>query len=194
MLNSPQRMSPLPAFFFGMFPVATIAVASVTTVALYGLSIIKNNAEVITNIVEDTVKDLPDLIERAPALVDAIGGRRVPGYAENVDVQLNFVMDKRSSGLRPVLAITNNGGEVITMLAVRVAALSKENIPLAEWTEVVATPLSIDDHWRGPLYPGNTRYVRLSGRWRSIPAEMAEGITGAVEIADLRLWEESSTF
>ena len=194
MLNNPQRMSPLTALFFGIFGVGAIGVASVTTVVLYGMSIVKNNAEVITSIVEDTVKDLPDLIEKAPALVDAIGGRRVPGYTENVDVQLNFVMDKRSGGLRPVMAITNNGDEVVTMLAVRVAALSEDNIPLGEWTEVVATPLSIDDNWRGPLYPGSTRYVRLSGRWRSIPADLAEGITGAVEIADIRLWEEGSTF
>lgn len=194
MLNSQQRMSPLTAFCFGVFGVGGIGVASVTAIVLYGMSIVKNNAEVITNIVEDTVKDLPDLIERAPALVDAIGGRRAPGYAQKVDIQLNFVLDKRSSGLRPVMAITNNGSEVVTMLAVRVAALSKDNIPLGEWTEVVATPLSIDDHWRGPLYPGSTRYVRLSGKLRGVSAELVEGITGAVEIADIRLWEEASAF
>jgi hypothetical protein len=187
-------MSPITAFFIGIFGVGAVGVASVTTVVLYGLSIVKNNAEVITSIAEETIKDLPDLIERAPALVDAIGGRRVPGYAEKVDIELNFVLDKRSGSVRPVMSITNTGNEVVTMLAVRVAALGKENIPLHEWTEVVATPLSIDDHWRGPLYPGSTRYVRLSGRWRGLPADMVDKITGAVEISDIRLWEESSAF
>ncbi len=195
MMNTPHRMSPLTAFFLGLFGVGGITIGAATTVVLFGMNVVDKNATVLTGIVENTVADLPEFVERLPGLVDALGGRRVPGYVENLDVRVSFVEDKRSGGLRPVMAVTNNGGEVVSVLAVRVAALDVNNFPIREWTEVVATPLAFDDHhWRGPLLPGNTRHLRLSGGWRSISAEQALGLTGAVEIADIRLEEASESF
>ena len=76
----------------------------------------------------------------------------------------------------------------MSLLAVRVAALSQDSLPLREWTEVVATPIGLCNDWRGPIYPGNTRYVVLGSSWRSFPMERLGQITGAVEISDVRIW------
>ena len=87
-----------------------------------------------------------------------------------------------------MLTITNNGPEVVSLLAVRLAALNENEIPLREWTEIVATPIATCNDWRGPLFPGKKRHVRLSS-WRTTRAKDVSRITGAVEISELRLWQ-----
>ena len=74
-------------------------------------------------------------------------------------------------------------------MAVRVAALNEDQTPIREWTEVVATPLAIDDDWRGPIMPGETRYIVLSSGWRGLSLEDAGKIRGVVEISEMRIWE-----
>jgi len=69
-----------------------------------------------------------------------------------------------------------------------VAALNQDSLPIREWTEVVATPIAMCNDWRGPLYPGTTRYVVLGSSWRGFPVERLGQITGAVEISDVRIW------
>jgi len=73
---------------------------------------------------------------------------------------------------------------------VRVAALDVDGVARREWTEVVATPLAIDDDWRGPLLPGSKRHVVLSS-WRGVSAASATAIRGDVEISDVRVWRGS---
>jgi len=51
---------------------------------------------------------------------------------------------------------------------------------------VVATPLAIDDDWRGPLMPGATRYVVLSGS-RSLAGKVGT-VTAVTEIGEVRVW------
>lgn len=118
-----------------------------------------------------------------------LNDRRAPEYIENIEVDVAFRRDDRIGGLRPVMTIVNRGSEVVSLLAIRVAAMDADRIPLQEWTEIVATPLAIEGEWRGPLMPGATRNVVLSRCLRSIDPADASSVTGAVEIADVRLWK-----
>lgn len=188
MMTGQSRMSPMTAFFIGLFGVGAVGIASGATIVLYGLRIIDQKATAIVGLAENTVTGLPELIASLPpALGDVLNDRRAPEYASNVDVELNFVTSERKGGLQPVMTITNKGSEVISMLAVRVAALNQQRVPVQEWTQVVATPIAIDDDWRGPLFPGSTRHVVLSS-WRTVNAEQAQDLTGVAEVSELRVW------
>ncbi len=187
------RMSPLTALVIGVFGVGAVSIASVTVVVLYGLRIIDSKTTDIIafteTTLESTLEGLPVLLESLPEAVEKLlNDRRAGDYAANLDVTLDFVVDEHSDRLRPVLAITNRGEQVVSLLAVRVAALNGRGLPIREWTEVVATPITIPDEWRGPLRPGNTRHVVFSSWHRGITPEQAEDITGAVEITDVRVW------
>lgn len=175
-----------------------VGIASGTSVVLYGMHVLDKNATeaigFVDNTLGGTLEGLPALIESLPeSIAELLDDRRAPEYAANIEVSLNFVPDERNDGLRPVMTIVNKGDEVVSLLAVRVAALNKSMLPLRDWTEVVATPLAIDHDWRGPLMPGNTRHVRLSC-CRSLSEADIEDITGAWEIADIRVWQAKEAF
>jgi hypothetical protein len=69
------------------------------------------------------------------------------------------------------------------VLALRVLSLDDESRPLKDWTVYGATPLALEDEWRGPLFPGHTR---------RIPVYMdAAAASLEVDIAELRLWDPS---
>lgn len=187
-----QRMSPFTALFLGIFGTISVGIISGGTVAMYALHIVDSKTSNILDFAEGAVANLPEFIDSLPdAISDILHDRRAPEYASNMDIELNFVMDEKHGKLRPTLNITNNGSEVVSIMAVRVAALNKDQVPIHEWTEVVATPLAIDDDWRGPIMPGATRYVVLSSGWRGISIEDAANIRGVVEISEMRIWEPS---
>ncbi|UCC29443.1 MAG: hypothetical protein JSU86_14720 [Phycisphaerales bacterium] len=191
------RMSPLTALFIGLFGVGAVGIASGTLVVLYGMRIIDTKANEVLgfadNTISKTIDGLPALFDSLPrAVEELLSDRRAPEYAANLDVAADFVVDERSKGRRPVLTITNKGSEVVSFLAVRVAALDTRRLPIREWTEVVATPIALEDgDWRGPLFPGDTRYAVVSSSWRTVPADRAEQVIPAVEISDIRIWQPS---
>ena len=191
------RMSPLTALFIGLFGVGAVGIASGTLVVLYGMRIIDTKANEVLgfadNTISKTIDGLPALFDSLPrAVEELLSDRRAPEYATNLDVSADFVVDERSKGRRPVLTITNKGSEVVSFLAVRVAALDSRSLPIREWTEVVATPIALEDgDWRGPLFPNDTRYAVVSSSWRTVPADRAEQVFPAVEIADIRIWQPS---
>ena len=185
-----QRMSPLTAIVFGVFGIGAVGIASATTVVIYTMSIVDRNAATLIDLAENGVESLPELIERLPALADAVGGQRRFDYAKNLDVQVRFVPTSREGRMRPVMTITNRGNEVVSTLAVRIVAVSESNIPMHEWTEVVATPIAVVDDWRGPLMPGATRHVVLSS-YRVSDSDSAN-MTPATEISEIRIWNPTS--
>jgi hypothetical protein len=189
-MNQNTRMSPFTAFFLGLFGFGAVAVTGVTVITLSGLKVADSKATDVLQLLDETVEGLPELLAALPpALGDLLNDRRAPEYASHIDVKLQFLAT--DNGVRPVLTVSNTGEEIVSMLALRVAALSDQNLPLNDWTEVVATPLAIDNDWRGPLYPGNTRYVVLHST-RHVPPAMADSLVGAVEVADVRVWVPQS--
>jgi hypothetical protein len=179
-------MSPLTAMFLGIFGVVAVAILAGTSTLLYGMTIVDQKASALIGFAENTLEGLPELLASLPpAISDALSDRREPAYAAKIAVSVRFVADQ--DGVRPVLTVNNKGDEVVSLLALRVAALNAKRVAVYDWSEVVATPIAIDDDWRGPLMPGAERQVVLH-RCRSLPAQSAESIEGAVEIADVRVW------
>ncbi|MDO8630054.1 MAG: hypothetical protein Q7R41_06130 [Phycisphaerales bacterium] len=186
-MNNPTRMSPLTALFLGIFFVGAVTIGSAATVILYGMRIIDSKASALIRFAGNTVEGLPELVQSLPpAIGDILHDRRAPDYAGRISVDVKLSADEASGTVRPVLTVKNGGDEVVSLLAVRVAALDAGGVPVKDWTEVVATPLAIDDDWRGPLMPGATRYVVLSGS-RSL-AGKAGTVTAVAEIGDVRVW------
>jgi hypothetical protein len=182
-------MSPLTALFLGIFGVGGVGIAAGAVVVLYSLRILDSKASALIGFAGNTIESLPELIDALPpAIGDVLSDRRAPDYAANLELSVRFVANEQGEGVRPVVTVTNKGKEVVSMLAVRVAALDARKVPIREWTEVVATPIAIDDDWRGPLMPGATRHVVLSS-WRSFPADKIDAFSAAPEISELRVWE-----
>ena len=188
MVTPRTRMSPMTALFLGMFFVGGLTIASATAVVLYSMRILDHKAASLLNFADHTVAGLPELLKSLPpALADILHDRRAPEYASKIDVKVKFIDDETSGALRPVLTVKNTGEEVVSLLALRVAAIDANGTPRNDWTEVVATPLSIDNDWRGPLMPGATRHVVLSG-CRSL-AGKSDTLAAVAEIGDVRVWE-----
>lgn len=182
------RMSPLTALFMGLWIIGGIGITAGATVVLYGMKIIDNKSDTVLAFAENTVESLPELIESLPPVfADLLNDRRAPEYVDSIDVVVRFVADERRNGLRPVLTITNKGKEVVSLLAVRVAALNADGVPIGEWTQIAATPTAIEDQWRGVLMPHKTRHLVVSGYPR-LPASKLDELTAAVEISELRVW------
>jgi len=188
MMNSPSRMSPLTAFFIGLFGLGTAGIVAGTVIVLSGMQLVDTKAATVLAMAEETVGKLPDLIQSLPPVIEKVlHDRRAPDYVKNVEVKVDFTA-ARSGGVVPALTITNRGNEVISLLAIRVAALDERKVPLREWTEVVATPLALQEDWRGPMLPHATRHVVLAGRLQT-DAPQSVNLTGAVEVADVRIWQ-----
>ncbi len=188
MSHQPTRMSPLTAFFLGIFGVVAVAITSVTGTVIYGLSIVDGKASTLIGLAENTVTSLPEIIESLPpVLADVFHDRRAPEYTDSLDVQVRFVSDSDAKTVRPVLTVTNKGDEVISMLAVRVAAFGDAKVPLRDWTAMVATPIAIEDDVPGPLFPGKTRHMVLR-RAHGLYGELSDENGAAIEISEIRVW------
>jgi hypothetical protein len=187
-MNNPMRMSPLTAFFFGLFGCAAVAIAAVTIIVLDGMKMADRNISNVTQLARQVIDGMPEIMDSLPpALADALHDRRDPTYAANIETKVQFVEDGRGDGVRPVLDITNQGDRVVSMLGIRVAAMNDRGVPVRDWTEVVATPIAINDDWRGPLFPHETRHVVL--RRGSVRGPVAGSLKGEIEVCDVRVWE-----
>lgn len=188
MVMQKSRMSPMTALFLGLFFMGGLGIASATTVVLYTMRIVDQKAAGLLHFADNTVEGLPELLKSLPpALADMLEDHRSPEYASKIDVDVKLIDDEVNGTVRPVLTVKNTGDEVVSMLALRVAAVDADGTPHNDWTEVVATPLSIDDNWRGPLMPGATRHVVLSGR-RSLVGKSGT-LVAVAEIGDVRVWD-----
>ena len=188
-MNNPTRMSPLTAMFIGLFGLGAVSITAGTLIVMNGMRIIDNKAVSVLSMVDKTVESLPELIENLqPTLSHVLSDRRAPEYAKNIEVKVDFA-PTRNGGFAPALTIINKGDEVISLLAVRVAALDERRVPVREWTEVVATPLAFEEDWRGPLLPHATRHVVLSGRVHTEAGQTPASYVAAYEISDVRVWQ-----
>ena len=184
-----KRMSPFTALFLGIFGLGAVSITVSSVVVLYGMRVVNVRAATLLGFAADTVEGLPELIESLPPAVgDVLSQRRAPDYAAKIGVDAALVADRSSSSVRPVLTITNEGDKMITLLAVRVAALNVDGVPLREWTEVVATPIAAGGPWRGPIMPDATRHVVLHQGSRGLLTGAPDAVTVAVEVSDVFVW------
>jgi len=184
-------MSPVTAFFLGIFGVVGVAVVSATMLTTYALYIVDSKTDGVIGFAKATIEGLPDLVDSLPpALGELLNDHRDPQYASNIKIDVQMITDERTDTLRPVLTITNDGDEVVSMLAVRVAALNSNGVPVGDWTQVVATPIAIEGEWRGPLFPHTTRHVVCSRHSGSRRVSAKVDIRPVAEISELRVWAQ----
>lgn len=189
-----RPMSPLTALFLGFFGAGAIGIACGSGVILYGMSMIDGHASNLIGFASDTVEGLPGFLRALPPAVDDIlSHRRALDYASRIDVEARLVEGGRAGTVRPVLTIKNTGEEAVSILAVRVAVLNEDGVPVGEWTEVVATPVAVGGSWRGPILPGSSRHVLLQGAFRRLSKDY-ESLTPVVEIADVFVWKPGEEF
>ena len=186
--NQPvKRISAFGALVFGVTAVAITVIASGAAIVFYGMSIVDRKTDSVTETLKSVLEELPAIrAALPPVLADAVNDERRPDYARQlkIDVGLNPKTD-RIGRPYPVISIENTGDQLVSMLALRVVAVDSRRNPLREWTEYLATPLAIEDEWRGPLLPGSTRRAILS---RPCPKD-----TAAVEceVTELRVWNRN---
>ena len=193
-MNEQRRMSPVTAFFLGIFGVVGVVIVSATLLTTYAMYIVDSKTDGVLGFAKTTIEGLPDLVgSLPPALGELLNDHREPEYASNIKIDVQMITDERTNTVRPVLNITNEGDEVVSMLAVRVAALNSNGVPVGDWTQVVATPIAIEDEWRGPLFPHTTRHVVCSryGGSRSVSAKI--DVRPVAEISELRIWVPNET-
>jgi hypothetical protein len=153
------------------------------------LRLVDKKADGLIGLVAETAKVLPEVREALPpALTDAIDDERRVEYRRNLDVAVRLVDREerhgRSTG-RAMVEVTNTGDEVVSLLSMRLVGLDDDGNAVMERQTWAATPLQIEDEWRGPLLPHETRRFSV---WCYRVGDTAE-VTH--EITDLRVWRGS---
>jgi hypothetical protein len=187
----------LNGLFYGFFGFLITTVICATGVGIYGMRIADSKVVQVLSTTERLVTGMPDWLDALfnalpnwgealpPAMADALRDRRDPDYREHVDVAVRLVPERyRRNRQRAVVEVTNNGTETISLMAVRIVIADEDGVPEYEQVAHVATPLAIEDEWRGPLLPGSTRKFTI----RVFTDERGE-YEASYEIAELRVWD-----
>ena len=176
------------ALAYGFFGFLTASVVCSLAVGLYAVNVVDRKSNDILRVGKGVLTSLPETLpeirKALPAAVsDAFDDRRDPQYREHVDLDVRLVSGEgRRSSSEVVIEATNNGPELITLMAVRTVLLDEHGIPVRALSTYAATPATIDHEWRGPLMPGSTRHcgITVFGSNRNL--------TPKAEITDLRVW------
>jgi hypothetical protein len=174
----------LAAAAYGFFGMLTAAIVCGTALGFYGLTVVDRRADQLVDLGSSVLTSLPELKQSLPpAVSDMLNDRRAPEYRDQVELDVRLAPDGgRRGGASVVIHATNNGDELITLMAVRVVLVNKDDVPVRSFATYAATPAMIDDDWRGPLMPNATRRCGMT-----LHLEHA-GLTPKVEITDLRVW------
>jgi hypothetical protein len=180
----------IATFFSCVAGVVITLILAITFLAGYTLRVASSKTDAALDIVRTSIDSLPELLETSTAaLGNVLNDPAGAAYASQLDIEANFPPQEAGRRWHPTITVQNNGDQIVSYLAVRVVALDEENRPLHEWTEVVATPVALEeDGWRGVLLPGQTRYAVGNGT-RLHGTELPQNFKQAVEISGIALWD-----
>ena len=188
-----KKRSFLSTLAWGLSTVVITVIMCGTVIGMYGMNIVDRKTDTLTGFVHETIRALPEMVDSLPPVVaDVLDDRRLPGYAETIDVSVKLVPAGRHHWVRPVIELHNRGGELVSLLSMRVVVFDEHGDPVDEFNEWGATPIAADDEWRGPLMPGAKRHIvsRYLGLGQMFsPAELR----AVVEITDVRVWKGATT-
>ena len=184
-----RKHSFLSSTAFGISAIIITVIVSATVVLLYTVHLASDKSERVISLAQSAVRGLPEFQRSLPpALADMLDDRRQPDYAGHLAITAKVTSRPESHGrTRTAIEIVNNGDEVVSLLSLRVVLLDEHDELLCESQEYAATPVAIDDGWRGPLMPGSKRRFVC---WRSYHHAVAptDVITPEIEITELRVW------
>ncbi len=193
---TPRRPSAFATLFKSVAAVAITVILCASGVASYVISRFDSRAGDLIAVAGQALESLPaTLQDAAPILADATKDRRDPAYARSLAIEATVVErgepDRVESAgrharvrripTRGMVEIENQGEQVVSVLALRLVSLDDDAHPLKDWTVYGATPLALDDEWRGPLFPGHKRRIPVYADAAAASLE--------VEIAELRVWD-----
>jgi hypothetical protein len=180
----------------GFFSLLTVAVVCGAGLGFYGMRIFEKNSDRVFDGAMDVLKNLPEWQKwRAtlpPVLADVLDDHRDVAYRQKLDIQVRALepsregdaTSRRQNTPRIVIEVDNQGDQVVTMLAMRIALLDEDGVPVDSFTSYVATPIAASD-WdrqlRGPILPGSQR---VAAHWRP---DAWEGLKVQTEVVDLRV-------
>jgi hypothetical protein len=173
----------------GISAIVITVIVCGTLAVLYTVHLASDKSERIIGLAQSAVRGLPEFQRSLPpALADMLNDRRQPDYAGQLAISAKVVSRPGSHGrTRTAIEIVNNGDEVVSLLSLRVVLLDENEQLITESQEWAATPVAIEDEWRGPLMPGSKR--RFVCR-RSYPFEVGplDTVKPEIEITELRVW------
>ena len=171
----------LSAIVKGVFGTVMVVVVCVTALGLYGIRVIDTQAGTLTHV----LAMLPEWQKAVPpAIADALNDRRAPEYRSSLDIKSRVEVTRKDREDGVVLIdVKNNGHEVVSLMSLRVVVADESDTRRHELPVVVATPLMIEEEWRGPLLPGEQREIVTHVR----------GLVGepkvSTELTELRVWK-----
>lgn len=178
-----KRMSFLAVAMISLAAIIVTVVLSVVGLGLYGLSILDRRAGNLGELISDVAGVLPEIREALPpALADSINDERRLDYLQNLDIRVRMKGEDRQGGSKGVVQVTNRGEEVVSLLAMRVVGLDDDGDPVFEDNVWAATPIQIDQDWRGPLLPGSTRRFPVRCYFSH------EAVEWSHEVTEIRVW------
>ena len=184
-----RKHSFLSSAAFGLSAIIITIILSGTVVVLYGVHLASEKSEQVIDLAQSAVRGLPEFQQALPpALADMLDDRRQPDYAGDLDITAKVTSRAGTNGrTRTVIEVVNSGDEVVSLLSLRVVLLGEHDHILSESQEWAATPVAIEDDWRGPLMPGAKRRFVCSRTHMYNVGPMDE-IKPEVEITELRVW------
>lgn len=183
-----RKIGPLTALIGGICSLIGVGIICATGLAVYGLYSVNRHLDELVDASPDIVTALTEWQQALPpALADAIDDRRAPEYRRELDVSVRLVPGDRGRGVRPLVEVINEGNRIVTVLSLRVVIENEDGLPIEEHTTYAATPLAVDDEWRGPLSPGSKRRFALRTIW-----DEDDDLTATIEVGEVRVWNETS--
>jgi len=179
-----KRMSFLSIAIVSLSAIIVVTVLSASGIAIYGLRLVDKKTDGLIGLLTESAKVLPELREALPpALTDAIDDERRPGYREHLRVLVRLTDDEQyRRRARAIVSVENTGDEIVSLLSMRLVALDEDGEPIGERATWAATPLQVENEWRGPILPGEIRRFTV---WCCSADDAA---TISHEITDIRVW------
>ena len=179
-----KRLSFLSVLVMCITTIIVTAIVSGSGVLVYGVRMIDRKADTLPKLVAQVAESLPALYDALPpAIVDAVDDERAPEYLANLKIKVQLRGDADRWGRRrAVVEVENTGDETVSLLTMRIVALDGDGEPLGEERTWAASPIQMDNSWRGPILPHTTR--RFVVRCR----EDEEVSSVSHEVTDIRVW------
>ena len=174
----------LSALAYGFFGTLTTIIVCGSGLAFYGLHIEDSKSDTIFDLARTAVTSFPEMIQSLPpVLADALNDHRDPEYRDYLTTSVRIVPDTDDDRYRRIVVkVQNTGDKTVTLLSGHLVLEDDDGVPIREFSTYVATPLAIEDEWRGPLFPGAKR--QFSYRLKNPQPEQA-----SLEISELRVWD-----
>jgi hypothetical protein len=184
-----HRRSFASALVLGFFGTLCVVIICGASIAIYGMTMVNDKLDELIAMSPEALTAVASWQEALPpAVADALHDRRMPEYRGQVEINTELVRDWRSERQIPVVEVTNNGDQVISLMSLRLLIQDDASVPIEELTIYAATPIALESEWRGPLLPGSTRRFK-AGHIRS---DILEDLVVSTEICELRVWDPAA--